>query len=147
MTIVFPEDTEDIIDGIRDAIGRDITFVSVTTSGCPVCSLDPVTNQSTDSFCPVCSGLYWIPTPVYDVINAHVTWGNVDFQNWYPGGYQFEGDARAQIKYTLANLDIVDNALYVYIDNKVMEIKSFILRGVQNINRILIDMIEREKST
>ena len=147
MVITFPTDTEDTIDAIRNAIGRDITFVTVTLSGCPVCTEDPTTGHSTDSFCVTCSGLYWIPTPAYTAVKAHVTWGSADFQDWVSGGYQFDGDARAQIKYTLANLTLVDEAIEVQVDSKILEIKSIVLRGVQNLNRILIDMIEKEKST
>jgi hypothetical protein len=47
MLISFPEDTEDTIDAIRDAIGREIDFVTATFSGCSTCSLDPVTDTST----------------------------------------------------------------------------------------------------
>lgn len=147
MVIVFPDDSKDVIDDIRDAIGRDVVFVTITVSGCPICTLDPITDHSTDSFCAVCSGLYWIPTPTYNTIIAHITWGNVDELSWSSGGYQFDGDARVQIEYTISNLDIVDRSVYVHVDSKIMEIKNFILRGVQSINRILIDMIEKEKST
>ena len=91
--------------------------------------------------------MYWIPTPTYNTIIAHITWGNVDELSWSSGGYQFDGDARVQIEYTISNLDIVDRSVYVHVDSKIMEIKNFILRGVQSINRILIDMIEKEKST
>lgn len=148
MVIVWPDNTKEVIDDIRGAIGRDVEFYVVASSiACPTCELDPITNHSTNSFCPTCSGIYWVPLYSGYTISGHVTWGNSDFENWYPGGYQFDGDVRVQIEYTLANLDIVDNAEYVYVDDKVMEIKSFILRGVQAINRILIDMIEKEKST
>ncbi len=147
-TVSWPQDTKDVIDDIRGAIGRDVEFFVVASNiACPVCSLDPITNHSTDSFCPTCSGIYWIPLYSGYTISGHITWGNADFQNWQPGGYQFDGDVRVQIEYTIANLDIVDSSVYVYVDNKIMEIKDFILRGVQSINRILIDMVEKEKST
>lgn len=145
MVIVFPEDTEDVINDIRDAIGRDVIFTTITTSGCPTCGLDPTTGHSTDSFCPVCSGLYWIPTPTYYPIKAHITWANADILQWHPGGQQFDGDVRIQIEYTEANLAVADDAIEVLVDNKVTEIKSKILRGVQNINRIILDLMEKEK--
>ncbi len=148
MTIVWPDNTKTVIDGIRGAIGRDVEFFVVASSiACTTCSLDPITNQSTDSFCPVCSGIHWIPVYSGYTISGHVSWGKTDFQDWYSGGYQFDGDVRVQIEYTIANLDIVDRSVYVHVDSKIMEIKNFILRGVQSINRILIDMIEKEKST
>ena len=147
-TVVWPDNTKTVIDSIRGAIGRDVEFFVVASSiACAVCSLDAITEHSTDSFCPICSGIYWIPVYSGYTISGHVTWASTDFQNWYSGGYQFDGDVRVQIEFTVANLDIVDNAVYVHVDNKIMEIKNFILRGVQSIKRILIDMIEKEKST
>lgn len=149
--IVWPQDTKETIDAIRGAIGRDVDFYVVASSiACPTCSLDPITNHSTDSFCPTCSGVYWIPVFSGYTISGHVTWASADILQWPPGGYQFDGDVRVQIEYTATNLEIVDDAQesgFVHVDGKVMEIKSRILRGVQEINRILIDMIEREKST
>lgn len=147
MNIVWPNDTKDVIDNIRGAIGRDVEFYVVASSiACSVCSLDFTTGHSTDSFCPICSGVYWVPVYSGYTISGHVTWANADILQWYPGGQQFDGDARVQIEYTITNLNIVDRSEYVHVDNKIMEIKNFILRGVQSINRILIDMIEKEKS-
>jgi hypothetical protein len=147
-TVIWPDSTKQVIDSIRGAIGRDVEFFVVASSiACGVCSLDSITGHSTDSFCPICSGIYWIPVYSGCVVSGHISWAGADFQNWYSGGYQFDGDVRVQIEFTIANLDIVDRSVYVHVDNKVMEIKNFILRGVQSINRILIDMIEKEKST
>lgn len=147
-TVIWPDSTKQVIDDIRGAVGRDVEFFVVASSiACPTCSLDPITNHSTDSFCPICSGIHWIPVYSGVVVSGHVTWGSADFQDWQSGGYQFDGDVRVQIEFTVANLDTVDNAVYVHVDDKIMEIKNFILRGVQSINRILIDMIEKEKST
>ena len=148
MNVVWPDSTKQVIDDIRAAIGRDVEFFVVASAiDCPTCELDPITDHSTDSFCQTCSGIYWIPIYSGYTISGHITWGSADFQSWQPGGYQFDGDVRVQIEFTVANLDIVDRAEYVYVDSKIMEIKNFILRGVQSINRILIDMIEKEKST
>lgn len=148
-TIVWPSNTTDIIDDIRDAIGRGVDFYTVASSTpCPVCNLDPVTNTSVDSFCPTCSGLYWIPVYAMCTITGHVTWGNMDIMRWETGGQYFDGDVRVQIKYTPQYLTIVDDAEssgFVVIDNKTMTIRSRILRGVKAINRILIDLIEKEK--
>lgn len=146
MNIVWPDDTKEVIDRIRGTIGRDVEFYVVASSiACSVCSLDRITEHSTDSFCPLCSGVYWIPVYSGYTISGHITWANADILQWYSGGQLFDGDVRVQIEYTTTNLDIVDNAIYVHVDSKIMEIKSFILRGVQTINRILIDMIEKEK--
>ena len=144
MEILFPEDTEETIDAIRDAIGRDVLFVTATYSGCNTCSLDPTTNTSTDSFCPTCSGIYWIPTYTENAINAHVTWAGADIMGWVAGGQYFDGDCRVQIKYSTANLTIVEDTEYVEVDSKILTIRSKIFRGVQNLNRIILDLIEKE---
>lgn len=145
MNITFPETTTETIDAIRGTIGRDITFVvTVSSISCHVCELDPITNTSMDQFCVYCSGLYY--TPVYSgyTISGHVTWAGADIMGWVTGGQYFDGDCRVQIKYTAENLTIVDNTKYVEVDNKILTIKSKILRGVQNLNRIILDLIERE---
>lgn len=145
MNIAFPNDTTETIDAIRGVIGRDVTFVvTVSSISCHVCELDPVTNTSMDQFCVYCSGLYY--TPVYSgyVISGHVTWGGADIMGWVAGGQYFDGDCRVQIKHTATNLNIVNNTEYVEVDNKVLTIKSKILRGVQNLNRIILDLIEKE---
>jgi hypothetical protein len=143
-TIVFPENTEEVIDGIRDAIGRPTEWQTVTLSGCYLCELDPTTNTATDSFCPVCSGLYWIPTYTTTIISGHVTWGYSEQLGWVTGGQLAEGECRVQIKYTVANLDVIENAKKIFVDGKEMQMEKKTLRGVQNINRILIDLNEKE---
>lgn len=145
MTIYWPSDTKSIIDDIRDAIGRPVTFYVSTVSGCSVCSLDPISNESTDSFCPSCSGLYWIPVYSGVEITAHITWGHSDNPYWYTGGQIYEGDCRIQIEYTPENVVIVDTSDYVEVDGKKMDIRPKILRGVKTLNRILLDLIERDK--
>ena len=143
-TITFPENTEEVIDSIRDAIGRPIEWHTVTLSGCSVCELDPTTNESTDSFCPVCSGLFYIPTYTTTIISGHVTWGYSEQLGWVSGGQLAEGECRVQIKYTVANLDIIENAKKIFVDGKEMQMEKKTLRGVKNINRILIDLNEKE---
>lgn len=146
MIITFPEDTKTVIDAIRGAIGRDVTFWTVVSStACPVCSLDIVTNTSTDSFCETCEGLYWIPVASGTTISGHVTWGHSDNMQWESGGQWYEGDCRVQIEYTDDNLILSDTAYEVTVDDKTMEIKKKILRGVPDLNRILLDLIEKEK--
>ncbi len=145
MIPAWPSNTGLIVNAIRDEIGREVTFVSHTVSGCSICTLDPFTDTSTNSFCPSCSGLYWIPTYSGTDILAHITWGQADILNWYTAGQQFDGDVRLQIEFTVANLATVDNCDWVEVDGKSVEIKKRILRGVKPINRILLDCIELEK--
>lgn len=145
MQIIFPNDTVDTIDSIRDAIGRDVTFrTTISSIACTTCSLDPVTNLSTDPFCVECEGAYWITVFSGIPVKAHITWGHSDETNWVTGGQYFEGDCRIQLKYTDENITIIDNAESVEVDGKTMDIRKRILRGVPEINRILLDLIEKE---
>ncbi len=145
MSISFPTNTTTIIDEIRGVIGRSVSFYSATLSGCSVCSLDPTTDTSTDSLCPVCSGIYWIETLSGTSVSGHIRWGNVDFLSWQVGGQLFDGDCRIQIKLKSDTLDMIEATKHVVADGKVLEIKSHILRGVPTLNRVLIDLIEKEK--
>lgn len=151
-TITWPTDSEKVVvDAIRTAIGRPTYwYILASTIECPTCLADgdlydPVNESSTDSFCPTCSGLYYIPVYSGSEIDAHITWGKSEQLGWYTGGQQMEGDCRVQIEYTTANLNAVDNAKWVIVDGKRMEVKKKILRGVQTINRILVDLDEQEK--
>jgi len=146
--ITFPSDTVDIIDAIRHAIGRNVTFIIVASSNaCTVsgCNLDPATDKSTNSWCPTCSGEYWIPVYSGYTVSGHITWAPSDYTRWYETGQQVEGDVRVQIKYTDEAIYVIENTVWAIVDDKIMEIKKKMLRGVQPLNRILIDMIEKEE--
>jgi len=145
--IVFPSNTREIINGIRVAIGRPITFVIVASSiPCPVCNLDPITNESDNSFCQICDGTYWIPDYDEVVVSAHVNWGQTDDHNWQTGGMIYDGSMNAQIELTDANDILADTAVCVLIDDKEFEIKRKMLRGVKELNRILLSLIESEQT-
>lgn len=135
--ITFPE-TKTTIDAIRNAIGRNITFVSDIVTNCPVCSLDPVSGGSTNSFCTTCGGKYYIVTDNNVSVLAHVTNGRVDQLGWASGGQFEEGDCRAQIEYTTANEAIVANTRKIIVDGKEYRIKNKEYRGVPQINRIIL---------
>ena len=148
MTITFPSNTKETIDDIRDAIGRTITFnILVSQSGCPVvgCNLDPVTNTSTNSFCPTCGSKYWIDTITGSEVTAHVRWKSMDKDTRYPGGSLFEGECRAQIEYSAANITIINNTKTVEVDGKLMSIEKPIYKGVPELNRIVLILNEEEK--
>lgn len=143
VNISWPSNTTEIIDAIRGAIGRIAYFYVVeTTTPCNVCNLDPITNTSTDSFCPVCSGQFWIYTYSGVAISGHITHGPLDFANWQTGGILLEGEARVQIKNTPEYVTIVDNTEWIEFDSRSWEIKTVTPRGVQGINRLLIDVKE-----
>lgn len=141
INIVFPDNTEEVIDAIRSTIGRTITFHSQTSiSGCSSCSLDPISGKSTDSFCSECDGNYFTPIFTDVVVTGRVTWKDTDLLDWQSGGQLFEGDCRIQIKYTPSNLELVTVTGYVTVDGRDLSIESNILRGVPESNRIIIDL-------
>lgn len=146
MVITWPSNTGDTIDAIRNTIGRDITiFTTVSGIPCPAsgCDLNPVTNLSTNQFCPVCSGSYWINTTSGVVLKAHIRTKEVDVPVWEVGGRIVDGDALVQIKYTIANMDYVNNSEYFLVDTREYIKKNIDLRGVPEINRILVSLQER----
>ena len=147
MVITWPSNTAEITDEIRDAIGRNIT-IYVTVSGIPCtysgCYLDPVTNLSTNSFCPTCGGSYWLETVSGYEVLAHVRMVGLDFPLYVPGGITMKGDAEAQIKYTVASKYAVEHAKYYEIDNKTFVQKDFDTRGVPTVNRIVVTLVEKE---
>jgi hypothetical protein len=143
-TIVWPE-TASKVNAIRDAIGRMITiYVTVSGIPCSICNLEPVTNESTDPFCPVCNGYYWLTTISGYPILAHVTHLDTDQPNWTVGGTIFQGGSRIQLEYTMATLSAVDNAAYFMVDDRKFLEKNRALRGVPDINRIVITLKEQD---
>jgi hypothetical protein len=144
MTITFPAGTKNIIDQIRLAIGREVDFYTETSVPCSGCGIDPVTKTSINPFCNICGGTGYIYNFIITTISAHITWGGLDTLNWQSGGQIFEGDAGIQIEYTNDNLITVNGCKYVLVDGKKMTIRRKILRGVQPINRILLDLEEEE---
>lgn len=142
---MFPSGTRDTIENIINAIGRNVTFYTSTTSGCYNCSLDPVTGTSINSFCPVCSGTYWISTMSGTDIKAHVTWKYADDTQFHTGGNVFMGDGIIKVMYSGAYMDIINAADYVGVDGKQVNIQKVTLLGVPSINRIVLDFKERSK--
>jgi hypothetical protein len=140
--IVWPSNSEiELIDSVRDAIGREVVFYIVASSTpCPICVLDPITDTSTNSFCPVCSGEYWIPIYSGVSILSHITWGGTDALQWQTGGQLFDGDCRVQIKYTPSNVLVIDEFKWVEVDGHRMTKIKVLPRGVQQLNRLLIDL-------
>jgi len=149
MAITFPSNTKDTIDDIRDAIGRTIIFnqwlsdVPCTVSGC---SLDPVTNVSTNSFCPVCGGLYWQTAVTGASVTAHVRWKSMDKQTRYSAGDVFEGECRVQLEYIPANITIINASETVQVDGKLMSIDKRIYKGVPELNRIVLILNEEDNN-
>lgn len=144
--VTWPSNTKEIIDQIRDTIGRPIElFTSLPGEDCPLCEIDPLSGKSVDPFCPVCSGqgqqITWSGT----TITAHVRWGQVDASLLYPGARIITGDCTAAIEYTAENVAIIDAAKYALIDGKVLYIDSYDLRGVQPVNRVVLNLVQNPR--
>lgn len=137
VTITWPSNTREVINAIRGVIGRAVTFYSITsTSGCWVCTLDPVNNTSTDPFCTTCSGNYWFITYSGTAISGHVRWKPQHDQDFTAGGIVYDGDCIVTIEYTSGTMNVVDNTEYVEVDGLITLIDKYVLRGKRDINRI-----------
>lgn len=146
MLAPWPTNTREVISGIIDEIGRDVEIWYVWSSyACPVCTLDPITDTSNDSFCPTCSGEYWIDVMSGVEELAHVTW-KFDFGNEFQtGGRNFIGDARVKFMHTDEMEDLVKEAKYLIVDGKTMNVERTTLLGAPQINRIILDLKEKEE--
>jgi hypothetical protein len=142
MSITFPSNTKTQIDSMRLAIGRTVEFKVENKVDCPICVLDPITNTSSDPFCPTCSGYGYLITHSGYPVLAHITWGPIDYLNWVSGGQLSDGDCRIQIEYSVINLNLVDTAHTVVIDTKKMRITKKAFRGAKELNRIILDLDE-----
>lgn len=144
MQITWPESqVRNTIDAIRDAIGREIQInIMVSGIGCYNCSLDPITNTSINSFCPVCHGTYWRNTTSGYLVSGHVRWASLESPVLQAGGRLPEGDCKVTIAYTEANLYAVDHARDFVVDGKRATLKSYRLKGVHLPNRIAINLLE-----
>jgi hypothetical protein len=145
MNIVWPSNTTDVVDAIREAAGRPITINYIASvSGCsnPTDSLDPISNKSTNSLCPTCSGQYWIPKIAHYTVNAIIQWGVADDAKWYTGGETHEGDCTAQIKYDASVDHIYQTSMTAVVDNRQMTIHRAIFRGTPTVNRVILVMFE-----
>lgn len=140
-----------VLDGILDAVGRDFTLnVKTTGIACPLCVaggyLDPVTNTSTNSFCPSCYGSYYLNTTSGIVLNGHVRWKSAEIPRWYPGGIVPDGDCMITVTYSDDTRTNIERALNFEVDNKILSLKSYILKGAKTPNRIIILLKEESNN-
>jgi hypothetical protein len=148
MIPAFPTNTRAIITEIINQDGRPVTFnVTASVSGCYNCDLDPISHTSTNSYCPVCSGQYWINTYSGWEVTAHVTWGKSEEKDWQTGGMVDNGECQVKFMHTPEAEEIVHNTEYVVVDDRIMKTipNGIILRGVPEINRIIVKLKEKER--
>lgn len=148
MTIFWPSASglKTTVDAIRAVIGRNI-YIITPSSGIPCsgCSLNPITNMSTNPFCPTCSGYYWINTETSNIVQAHVTDGTFIDKPWrVAGGNIDKGDVTIQIEYTSTNVTLINTAKYFTVDSKKYFRDRVSYRGVPDINRIVVTLKEQE---
>lgn len=143
MTIPDFPDTTAVLDEIREKIQRPVTInVHVQGIPCTACSLDPITNTSTNSFCTVCSGVYWIHTTSgYDTY-GHVRWLGADQPLYTEGGTIDMGDCIVTFKYDTQTLSYIQDSESFIVDGRDLYLKEYIPRGVQNLNRIRVILKE-----
>jgi len=141
--ISWPSNTAEIINKIRETIGRLITiYVNVSGTACPVCTLDPVTNLSTDPFCLTCEGNYWLAVTSAWTCSAHIRWRRTDQPIWSPGGIVDEGDCKVTIALSGSALYNVQNSNYFIVDDIDLYMKNYYQKGVQPLNRITVILME-----
>lgn len=141
MNILFPSNTKEITDNIRQVIGREIEIVYTVSSGvCTTCDLDSVTGKSYDPFCPVCSGTGVLFSVESLSVLGHILWGRVDPTYNSPAGRIFTGDCKVTISYDSAILTLLDSVDYFLVDDKKLYLKDYDLRGVKEINRIALNL-------
>ena len=140
-TILFPENTKEVIDSIRGAIGRDITiFYASSGVTCSACDLDTITGRSLDPFCPVCDGDGNIEVQANVIVPAHVLWNNVNTPYNTATGRIFTGDCKATVEYTVDMVTVIEASDYFLVDDRKLFLVDYDLRGVKDINRIAINL-------
>lgn len=150
MTLVtlpsFPQtQARNQIEEIIGLIGRNVDFYYVYSSqACPACSLDIVTNTSTDSYCQTCSGVYWIPIYSGVTMSAHVTW-RYDYKNEFTtGGITLIGDAQVKVMHSDERESLIKEVEYLVVDGKTMDLERTTILGTPP-NRIICDLKERSE--
>lgn len=133
---------------ITNSTGRDVDFFYVYSSyPCPNPddSYDPVTDTSTNSFCPICSGIYWIPTYSGVTMSGHVTW-KFDYKNEFEtGGRVFIGDVQVKVMHTEDRERFIkDDVKYLVVDDIVVDIVKITKLGNPP-NRLIVSCKEREE--
>jgi hypothetical protein len=141
---MFSFDSTEITNKIREGVGRLVTFYKEYKTDCPTCELDPVHQTSLDSYCVTCSGRGFLISYSGVSMKAVITNKPMDTQQRYTGGYTFDGDCLIQVEYSPTNLEVVDGATFIEVDATNYTVKNKILRGVPELNRILVNLKQKD---
>ena len=129
------------IDEVREAIGRTVTFYTVSGTACSICVAsgyyDPVNNTSYYIVCPICKGNYWVNTSVPNEILARIHWVNDEAITATPGGKYYVGEATVTIdeKYLTIAEQCQTESGKVLVDSHDMQISRIIPFGAPEISR------------
>lgn len=148
MELAWPtkEFRNEFLNSTIEEIGRAVDFYYIYSSyDCPTCDLDPVTNTSTDSFCPTCSGNGYLYVYSGTTVSGHVSWKYSENLNWYAAGTQMQGDCQVRVNYSPEVYTLVDKSVYVVVDEREMEVDKITLRGAPDYDRIIISLMQKEK--
>lgn len=139
--MIDPEAIKAQIDAVRGQIGRNITFYVSSKAACTLCTpsgyYDSVSDSTTYFTCPVCHGLYYLPTYTATEVLARVHWVSDEQVTATPGGKYFAGDCQAVIDpayRTLAEAAQSEQGKVV-VDGHDMSISKIIPVGAPSINR------------
>lgn len=132
-----------VINGVREEIGRDVTFHTPTTSACSLCSASgyyDANNDTTFYFtCPVCNGQYYLDSTEDTEVLARIHWTNADAITATPGGKYYLGSASITVedKY-LALAEQTQDKGTVTVDGYEMTITKILPVGAPEANRYRI---------
>jgi hypothetical protein len=131
---------------INNSTGRDVDiFYVYSTYACPSCNLDPITHTSVDSYCPTCSGEYYIDVFSGVTWSGHITW-KYDYKNEYEtGGRVFIGDVQTKFVISDEREDVLKTPkTYLVIDDITVDVVKITKLG-NPANRLIVSCKEREE--
>ena len=129
------------IDSVRESIGRNVIFYTVSKSACPLCVTgnlyDVVNDNSFNTVCPTCKGTYWLEAAVANEVLARVHWVNDEAITATPGGKYYIGEATVTVDESYLSLaeQCQAESGKVLVDGHSMQITRIIPFGAPEITR------------
>jgi hypothetical protein len=134
---------KEIIDGVREQIGKPVSVYTPIKSACNLCTssgyYDSFSDHSIYFTCPECKGSFWKNTLTVTVINARVHWTANEAIGVTAGGKYFSGDASLHVdpEYHTLFQDSM-NGGKVVVDNQEMNVIRINPLGAPTLNRYRI---------
>jgi hypothetical protein len=131
---------KEVIDGVRDQIGRDISIYTPIRSACVRCTAsgfyDSISDHSIFFTCPECKGTFWKSGMEETTINARVHWTTNEGITATPAGKYYSGDAYFHVTTEYHELlQKCQNGGKVMIDTQEMNIIKINPQGAPVVNR------------